>query len=163
MLFYLIAVKKSLSMKPLSHQLLSAIQIIGLKRKSTCISLVCVKESIYIKFSRWCGHMLKSATILSISFVNFVHYQRELINQVGVLRSDDLDCAQLPLYYGVNSSNIHEIRYGRHQTNLLNVIRKDLSLWNLTLNNVDDLYSLKNLASDRLQWKMLECIDWSNL
>ena len=73
-----------------------------------------------------------------------------------VLRSDDLNPAQLVLEFAVNSSNIYKGRIGRHQTNLLRVIRSDLKTRNLKLDDSNDLHNLKHLARDRKCWKKLE-------
>ena len=59
-----------------------------------------------------------------------------------VLRMDDDNPAQLALYFAVESSNHMTGRIGRHQTNLLNIIRRDLGIRNIELNDIDDLYYL---------------------
>ena len=46
-------------------------------------------------------------------------------------------------------------RVGRHQTNLFNIICKDLSDRNIYIVNTDNLTDLRLLASDRARWKEL--------
>ena len=76
-----------------------------------------------------------------------------------MLRSDDVNPAQLALHHAVESNNlIKKGRVGARQTNLLllNVIKKDLKIRNMCLNNINDLVSLKLYAQDKILWKQLE-------
>ena len=49
------------------------------------------------------------------------------------LRSDDLNPAQLALQFAINSNDLYKGRLGRHQTNLLRVIKRDLKDRNIEL------------------------------
>ena len=50
---------------------------------------------------------------------------------------------------------IAKSRRGRHQINLFNTIKSDLSLRDYSLNDLEDLYELRDLARDRKKWKTL--------
>ena len=72
-----------------------------------------------------------------------------------ILRSSSNTPAQLALYFNVDSHSSMRGRVGRHQTNLFNIICKDLSDRNLFIVNTDDLTDLRHLASDRAYWRNL--------
>ena len=72
-----------------------------------------------------------------------------------VLRGDNTTPAQLALYYAVDANTRLPGRIGRHQDNLLRTIRKDLSVRGVVLNNIEDLYNLRTLASNRITWNMM--------
>ena len=44
-------------------------------------------------------------------------------------------------------------RVGRHRVNLLQVLNKDLKLHDLKLTEYNDIVNLRELASDRCNWK----------
>ena len=46
-------------------------------------------------------------------------------------------------------------RVGRHQTNLYNVIKRDLTDRNIQLVNTNDLIELRYAASDRSHWRKM--------
>ena len=72
-----------------------------------------------------------------------------------VLRSDDLNPSQLAMYFAVDSNNFLKGRIGRHQANLLSIIKKDLRLRDLNMNNIIDLNELRMLAHNRTLWREL--------
>jgi hypothetical protein len=72
-----------------------------------------------------------------------------------ILRSPENSPASLALSFAVEGSCEYKSRRGRHQTNLFNVIKTDLSDKGVSLLSIDDLYELRQLANDRHKWKML--------
>ena len=70
-----------------------------------------------------------------------------------ILRSKPNTPAFLSLKYAI--SNTHKSRIGRHQSNLFNVLIKDLKSRNYNLNNLNDLNMLRNVAIERNQWRKL--------
>ena len=72
-----------------------------------------------------------------------------------ILRSSNNSPAQLALLFAVDSRSNMKGRVGRHQTNLFNIICKDLSDRNIYIVNTDNLTDLRLLASDRARWKEL--------
>ena len=75
-----------------------------------------------------------------------------------ILRSDDNTPAQLALHFAVNADATMKGRVGRHQNNLFRMLKSDLVARKIKLKSIDDLYSLKNLASDRSGWKRMQLI-----
>jgi len=75
-----------------------------------------------------------------------------------VLRSDDLNPAQLALQFAIKSNMLYKGRIGRHQINLLRTLKQDLKLRNLNLETIEDLDHLKSIASDRKKWKELKVV-----
>ena len=72
-----------------------------------------------------------------------------------ILRSPENSPASLSLSFAVEGSCEYKSRRGRHQTNLFNVIKADLSDKGLSLQSIDDLHELRYLAKNRNGWKML--------
>ena len=70
-----------------------------------------------------------------------------------ILRMDDSCPASLALRYAVTSSDLFRGRRGRPRTNLFSILQVDLKVFSLSLNNVDDLLELKQLASNRTIWR----------
>ena len=70
-----------------------------------------------------------------------------------VLRSNSNSPALLSLKFAV--TNTYKNRLGRHQTNLFNVLKSDLSDRNLDLCSFDDLKNVCHVATDRRRWKNL--------
>ena len=70
-----------------------------------------------------------------------------------VLRMDDNCPAFLSICFAIEQSQILKGRRGRPRSNLLDMIKSDLSLHNLFLNNNDDLYNLRCSAFDRPTWR----------
>ena len=76
----------------------------------------------------------------------------------NVLTSDDLNPAQLSLQFAIKSNKLYKGRIGKHQFNLLRTLKEDLKLRNLKLETIEDLDSLKSIASDRKKWKELKVV-----
>ena len=76
-----------------------------------------------------------------------------------VLRSPENSPAQVALTYAVDGSNIYKSRRGRHQTNLFNIIRDDLSKRGFSLKHLDDIFNLRSIASNRQVWQQLYKLD----
>ena len=72
-----------------------------------------------------------------------------------ILRSSSNSPAQLALYFNIECNSSMRGRVGRHQTNLFNVISKDLTDRNIFIVNTEDLFELRYLASDRNYWRNL--------
>ena len=72
-----------------------------------------------------------------------------------LLRSPETNPASLALHFAVVGTEGWKGRVGRPQANLLDVIRKDLEKREIYMNNLDDLYKLYNIASDRAKWRSL--------
>ena len=73
-----------------------------------------------------------------------------------ILRSDENTPAQLALHFAVNADATMKGRVGRHQNNLFKLLKNDLKLRNISLNNMNDLEILKFLAYDRSKWRSLQ-------
>ena len=73
-----------------------------------------------------------------------------------ILRSDENTPAQLALHFAVNADTTMKGRVGRHQNKLFRILKDDLKKINFLLNSVDNLESLKVLASDRRKWRRLQ-------
>ena len=71
-----------------------------------------------------------------------------------VLRLRENSPAAVALVYAIDGCSAKS-RRGRHQINLFNTIKSDLSLRDFRLNNIEDLYELKEVARDRKKWKTL--------
>ena len=67
-----------------------------------------------------------------------------------VLRSNISSPAFLALKFAV--CNDLPGRKGRHQSNLFNVLKKDLNCRNLKLFNENDLNALREISVDRAKW-----------
>ena len=50
-------------------------------------------------------------------------------------------------------------RRGRHQINLVNTIKSDLNLRGFTLNCLEDLFSIRDVASDKKRWNSLFVVE----
>ena len=72
-----------------------------------------------------------------------------------VLRGDNTTPAQLALHFAVDANTRLPGRIGRHQDNLLRTIRKDLSVRGIKLQNIDDLHTIRTIASNRITWNMM--------
>ena len=72
-----------------------------------------------------------------------------------ILRSDCISPAQRALHFAVESFSSMKGRVGRHQINIFKTILVDLNKRNIFVNNVNDLYELRVLASDRSKWREL--------
>ena len=68
-----------------------------------------------------------------------------------ILRSDQDTPAFKSLTFAM--SNELRSRKGRHQMNLMHVIKSDLKCRNFGLQCVDDIYDLCEIASDRARWR----------
>ena len=73
-----------------------------------------------------------------------------------ILRSEDNTPAQLALHFAVNADSSMKGRVGRHQNNLFRLLKSDLNSRNISLKCIEDLYELKNFASDRRNWRSLQ-------
>ena len=72
-----------------------------------------------------------------------------------VLRSEETTPAQLALQYALNGARQYEIRLGRPRINLLDTLIKDLKCRNINLKTPEDLYNVRNIASNRKCWRTL--------
>ena len=72
-----------------------------------------------------------------------------------ILRSSSNSPALCSLFFAVESMNDMKGRIGRHQSNLLKVLKNDLANRNLKIVNTDDIYELIFLAHDRQKWREL--------
>ena len=72
-----------------------------------------------------------------------------------VLRSEENSPAQAALCFAVETMGAMLGRRGRGRTNLLQVLRSDLAQRNLSLDSLDDIYDLRILAADRVQWRTM--------
>jgi hypothetical protein len=82
-----------------------------------------------------------------------------------ILRSPENSPAALALSFAVDGSSELKGRRGRHQTNLLDVIRKDISRIHMSCNeninnkivlkNNNDITTLRIVASNRVEWSKL--------
>ena len=72
-----------------------------------------------------------------------------------ILRSPENSPAQTALSYALESVNIFKSRIGRHQTNLLDILKTDLIKRGYNLNNINDLHILRDVASDRVHWQSI--------
>ena len=72
-----------------------------------------------------------------------------------ILRSSSNSPALCSLFFAVESMHEMKGRIGRHQCNLLQVLRKDLADRNLKIVNTHDIYELIFLAHDRQKWRKL--------
>ena len=69
-----------------------------------------------------------------------------------VLRGPEDGPAFSSLNFAVNTLDLPG-RAGRPQSNLFSLIQRDLDRNNLCLRNTDDLFSLRDIAHDRLKWQ----------
>ena len=46
-------------------------------------------------------------------------------------------------------------RIGRHRANLFDIVKSDLARRNMSLTDMNDLYNLREIASDRNHWRKL--------
>ena len=76
-----------------------------------------------------------------------------------VLRLPENSPAQASLSYTVVGSVIYKSRIGRHQTNLFSILCDDLYRRRLHLKSLDDLFELRYIASNRLNWQQLYNVD----
>ena len=72
-----------------------------------------------------------------------------------VLRSEDNSPAVLALDFAIRSDETMNGRLGRHQTNLLSVIRKDLKSRNISLKTLSDFQNIREVARDRKLWRKM--------
>ena len=72
-----------------------------------------------------------------------------------ILRSSELTPASLALFFAVDGSHDLKGRLGRPRCNLLNTLRDDLAKRKLSLDSKSDIYVLRNIASNRVQWRNL--------
>ena len=82
-----------------------------------------------------------------------------------VLRSPENTPAALALHFAVVGSSIYKGRRGRHQTNLLSILRNDISrihmsdnvniTTKITLKCGEDIDVLRSVASERKEWEKL--------
>ena len=72
-----------------------------------------------------------------------------------VLRSSEDTPANVALSYAIDGCLDFKSRVGRHQMNLFNVIKSDLSVRGRTLENNSDLHELRYFAQNRQKWKNL--------
>ena len=70
-----------------------------------------------------------------------------------VLRFPENCPAAASLTFAVDGSMAFKSRRGRHQMNLLNTIKCDLNTRNFKLDNIGDLYTLRDIAKDRCTWR----------
>ena len=70
-----------------------------------------------------------------------------------VLRSPENSPAQSALCFAVDAMNTMPGRVGRHRVNLLQVIKKDLKLYDLKLSVYEDIVKLRELACNRSSWR----------
>ena len=71
-----------------------------------------------------------------------------------VLRLPENSPAALALVYALDGCHAKS-RRGRHQINLFNTIKSDLNLKGYSLDCIEDLYLLRDVARDRKKWKRL--------
>ena len=72
-----------------------------------------------------------------------------------VLRGPEDGPAFSSLKLAVHTLNLPG-RRGRPQSNLFTLIQQDLQKNNRYLRNIDDLYSLRHFAYDKLKWRQLQ-------
>ena len=77
-----------------------------------------------------------------------------------ILRGHEDSPAYVSIIFAINADSYMTGRLGRPNTNLLDIIRKDLTRKNLNNNfkNITDFEDLRFLALDRKEWKKLEDI-----
>ena len=77
-----------------------------------------------------------------------------------ILRGHEDSPAYVSIIFAINADSYMTGRLGRPSTNLLDIIRKDLTRKNLNNNfkNITDFEDLGFLALDRKEWKKLEDI-----
>jgi hypothetical protein len=84
--------------------------------------------------------------------------ERSRWNMLGhVLRGPVEGPAYTSLLFAINSLDIKG-RVGRAQSNLFSLIKHDLNVRNLFLNNLNDLNYLRNIAFDRASWRKMQCL-----
>ena len=71
-----------------------------------------------------------------------------------VLRLPENSPAAVALTYSVDGCQ-SKPRLGRHQINLFNTIKTDLSNRGFNLENLNDMYMLRDIAKTRTKWKEL--------
>ena len=76
-----------------------------------------------------------------------------------VLRSNDTTPAMLALKFAVQSNDNFVGRLGRPQNNLYSLLMNDLCKRNLFLENLESLNEIRDIASCRKCWKMLEVVE----
>lgn len=75
-------------------------------------------------------------------------------NMLGhVLRMDQNAPAQTALRYAVEGAKKYKSRRGRHTTNLLDTLKKDIKERMMDLRNTADLESLRKTAADKARWR----------
>ena len=76
-----------------------------------------------------------------------------------VLRLPENSPAAVALSYALDGCQIYKSRRGRHQTNLFNTIKLDLSVRGFKLECFNDLYVVRDRAKKRTEWKELFCYE----
>jgi hypothetical protein len=71
-----------------------------------------------------------------------------------VLRLPENSPAALALVFAVDGCHAKS-RRGRHQINLFNTIKSDLNLRGYSLNCIEYLYLVRDVAGDREKWQSL--------
>ena len=72
-----------------------------------------------------------------------------------ILRSNEDTPALHSLKFAIYMSENYVGRQSCHQINLFNVIKNDLRIRNIYLNNQNDLIYLRKLASDKRVWRSM--------
>ena len=75
-----------------------------------------------------------------------------------VLRLPENSPAALALTFALDGCPAKS-RRGRHQINLFNTIKSDLNLRGFTLNCLEDLFSIRDVASDKKRWNSLFVVE----
>ena len=70
------------------------------------------------------------------------------------LRLPENSPAALSLVYALDGCSVKS-RRGRHQINLFNTMKSDLTLRGYSLNCLEDLYLVREVAEDRKKWQRL--------
>ena len=77
-------------------------------------------------------------------------------NMLGhVLRMTENSPAYLSLTFATEQFIKMKGRIGRHRANLFDIVKSDLARRNMSLTDMNDLYNLREIASDRNHWRKL--------
>ena len=100
-------------------------------------------------------HIHKQNNICTYTHILPAHYQRGSQKHDGECWNTCIPShtpAQLALKFAVTDATKYKGRRGRHRTNLLDIIRADLSKHQLKLQWEADLTFLQKLASEKSSW-----------
>ena len=70
-----------------------------------------------------------------------------------VLRMDRNASAQRALHNAVEGAQMYSDRRGRHNTNLLDILKADMKHREMNLSNTNDLELFRSAAADKARWR----------